>query len=183
MPLPRNFTFYIAGYGEIKYLKDKNINWILGFTHPGNQSPVDLSPLGEIEHTVIFNYHDAWAVHHPLELKWPDKALVQNIIDEANKIKKALDNGEQVNLLCQCQAGISRSTATAYIILNVLLGEWNEREALNHLLNKRFIARPNPLMVKFADKILDRKYKMMAPIKQLISVDPREENGEDILLF
>lgn len=183
MPLPRNFTFYIAGYGEIKYLKDKNINWILGFTHPGNQSPVDLSPLGEVERTKIYNYHDAWATHHPLCLKWPDKELVRDIITEAIKIQVALLHGEQVNLLCQCQAGISRSTATAYIILNVLLGEWNEREAMNLLVNKRFIARPNPLMVQIADKMLDRKYKMMAPIKQIIPVDPREENGQDILLF
>jgi predicted protein tyrosine phosphatase len=89
--------------------------------------------------------------------------LVNNIIKIAKDIDSRLKNGEKVNCLFQCQEGISRSTAAAYIVLAYLMGEYNEREAKNLVLNKRDIARPNPLMVKMADELMGRKWKMIAP--------------------
>jgi hypothetical protein len=35
MNIYKNFTFYIYGKDELKYLSDKNINYFIGFNHPG----------------------------------------------------------------------------------------------------------------------------------------------------
>jgi len=111
----------------------------------------------------------------------PDLELVKSIIGYAQDIKRKLELGERVNLAVMCAAGISRSTAACYIILCYLLGEWNEREALTLVENKRSIARPNPLMVKLADDYLDRGYKMVAPLRN--HLDLEEEKNDSCLLW
>lgn len=113
----------------------------------------------------------------------PDQQLVKDIISDAIIIEDYLKQGEQINLLCGCAAGISRSTATAYIILCYLLGEWNEREALNLVKQERCEARPNALMVKLADSLLDRKYKMLSPLRNHLDVKwfDQQELGMEVL--
>jgi len=186
MSLPKNFTFYISGRHELKYFTEKGINYFIGFNHPGWSEPYTeydvFEHLGYIENFRVFEVHDAFTPEHAkMGLKMPDQALAEQIVYEAFKIKGRLDRGEQVNLLCGCAAGISRSTAAAYIILCYLLGEWNEREALALIENKRSIARPNPLMVKLADDYLKRGYKMMAPLKN--HLDLGEEKDDSCLLW
>jgi len=117
-------------------------------------------------------------------LKMPSIELMNDIVKHAEKIKAKLDRGEEVRLLCGCAAGVSRSTATCYIILCYLLGEWNEREALNLLVNKRPIARPNALMVKIADDLMGRKYKMVSPLHNSLDLEREtEDDSGSILLF
>ena len=106
------------------------------------------------------------------------------IADQANNIKKELARGKQVNVLFNCMAGISRSTAAAYIVLNVIMGEWSERAIWAEVLNKRPIARPNPLMVSTADDHLNRDGKMMTPLKNCLDFLRRDgDSNESCLLF
>jgi len=188
MPLPNNFTFYISGRDELKYLADKNINYFIGFNHPGQIKKERYSykgvssVLGEIEYFNTHEVHDVWTQEHKKTgYKMPDQDLVAGIIDSAIIIEDRLEKGEKINLLCACQAGKSRSTAACYIILCYLLGEWNERDALALVENKRSIAGPNPLMVKLADVLMKRGYKMLAPLKNHLDIEGGEE--EDILLW
>jgi len=186
MPLPKNFTFHISGRHELKYLTDKNINYFIGFNHPGWSEPYTeysvFEHLGYIENFITFEVHDAFTPEHRrMGLLMPDQTLAEKIVYEAFKIKEKLDRGEQVNLLCGCAAGKSRSTAACFIILCYLLGEWNEREALTLVENKRSIARPNPLMVKLADDYLNRGYKMVAPLRN--HLDLEEEKNDSCLLW
>lgn len=171
MPLPRSFTFFIGGFDELKCHKNRSINYFIGFNHPGQppeyQYSYDLvsKELGEIDYFTIHEVHDAYFfAHKKMGCKMPDERLMLEIVNHAIVIKDLLEQGEQVNLLCACAAGISRSTAACYVILCYLLGEWNEREALSLIENKRFEARPNALMVKLADDLLGRKYKMCVPL-------------------
>jgi predicted protein tyrosine phosphatase len=182
MPLPKNFTFYISGRHELKYLADRQINYFIGFNHPGWYEPYTqydvFEHLGYIENFLTLEVHDAFTPEHrKMGLLMPDQTLAEKIVYEAFKIKEKLDKGEQVNLLCGCAAGISRSTAACYIILCYLLGEWNEREALALIENKRSIARPNPLMVKLADDYLKRGYKTVGILKN--HLDLRDGLNED----
>jgi predicted protein tyrosine phosphatase len=188
MPLPKNFTFYISGRHELKYLADKKINYFIGFNHPvqieeERYSYENVSSiLGEIEYFNTHEVHDVWTQEHKnTGYKMPDEKLIVEIINSAIVIMELLSRGEKINLLCACQAGKSRSTAACYIILCYLLGEWNEREALNLIENKRSIARPNVLMVKLADDLLKRRYKMLAPLKN--HLDLGEENDDSCLLW
>ena len=182
--LPKNFTFHIGGRYDLKYFSDKQINYFIGFNHPGwsePYTPEDLfEHLGYIDRFYTFEVHDAYTpAHIKMGLKIPDKILIEQIIIHAKIIKGHLDKGEQINLYVGCAAGISRSTAATYIILCYLLGEWHERDALALVENKRSIARPNPLMVKLADDLLGRNFKMVAPLKNHLDL----EKDDDILLF
>jgi len=67
------------------------------------------------------------------------------------------DHPSQVELLVHCEAGISRSTAAAFIILAVLKGPGKEGAAFAELISVRACALPNSLMLVKADRILKRE--------------------------
>lgn len=91
---------------------------------------------------------------------------VENIIRIGVSIKNSLKENSKVNLLVHCAAGISRSTATAYVILNTILGGGHEKECMQMVYNARPIAMPNSLIVKIADNLLDRKGKMLEVVSR-----------------
>ena len=64
-------------------------------------------------------------------------------------------------VLIHCEAGISRSTAAALIMYACWLGPGREREALGRVLMQRPIAIPNRRMVELADRLLDRKGRLV----------------------
>jgi predicted protein tyrosine phosphatase len=68
-------------------------------------------------------------------------------------------------VLAHCAAGISRSTAAAYIIYAVVFGEGREEEALDRVFAQRPIASPNRRMVAIADRRLGRKGKLIEALK------------------
>ena len=74
---------------------------------------------------------------------------VQQIIDLAEQLRS--ENGM---LLIHCEAGISRSTATALIMYACWLGPGCEEEAMERLIAQRPYASPNRRMVAFADQLL-----------------------------
>lgn len=71
-----------------------------------------------------------------------------------------------VNLLIHCQAGISRSTAAAFIILNTIAGPGYETVCLNKVYHARCQMLPNELMVSLADDILVRNGAMLTTIRR-----------------
>jgi predicted protein tyrosine phosphatase len=81
----------------------------------------------------------------------PTEEDVQRLIDFAHVIAK-----RPARVLTHCQAGISRSSAAAYIIYAVALGHGREVEALQRVYAQRPIASPNRLMVSIADRLLGR---------------------------
>ncbi|HUF16938.1 MAG TPA: hypothetical protein VMS12_02710 [Thermoanaerobaculia bacterium] len=68
-------------------------------------------------------------------------------------------------VLAHCAAGISRSTAAAYIIYAVAYGEGREEEALERVFAQRPIASPNRRMVAIADRRLGRRGKLIEALK------------------
>ena len=67
-------------------------------------------------------------------------------------------------LLIHCWAGISRSTAAAYIALCVLNPDKNENELARVLRRAAPSASPNPLLIAHADQVLDRDNRMVSAI-------------------
>ena len=182
--LPTNFNFYICGKDELCYHENKDLTHFIGFTHPNNDDVADYSNF-KLKPTV-FNVHDVYDNrynHLGIELKWPDEKLIEEIIQIGISIKEEILKQNKVALLVHCAAGISRSTACAYIILNVILGEWQEREALSEVMNRRPIAHLNPLMVSLGDKLLGRKFKMIAPLKHCVDWNRGREDSGSPLLF
>jgi predicted protein tyrosine phosphatase len=68
-------------------------------------------------------------------------------------------------LLVHCWAGISRSTAAAYILLCDRLGPGSETEIAQSLRYRAPHACPNPLMIRLADRLLERNGRMIEAVK------------------
>jgi predicted protein tyrosine phosphatase len=67
-------------------------------------------------------------------------------------------------ILVHCWAGISRSTAAAYILLCDRLGPGTETEIAKALRFRAPHACPNPLMIRHADALLERDGRMIDAI-------------------
>lgn len=67
-------------------------------------------------------------------------------------------------LAVHCYAGVSRSTAGAYIIAAALAPEWSEEELARTLRKLSPSATPNPRLIRHADEILCRQGRMIAAI-------------------
>lgn len=74
---------------------------------------------------------------------------VRGIIQLAEQLRS-----EGGTLLIHCEAGISRSTATALIMYACWLGQGREDEAMERVIAQRPYAMPNRRMVAIADNLL-----------------------------
>jgi predicted protein tyrosine phosphatase len=85
----------------------------------------------------------------------------------ADLIRFARDWDRQAPLLIHCWAGISRSTAAAFISLCALNPEGAEQELAWALRRASPTAYPNRLLVALADEALARKGRMVTAIEEI----------------
>lgn len=67
-------------------------------------------------------------------------------------------------MLVHCWAGISRSTAAAFIALCMFNPEHDEQKLAETLRSASPEASPNPLLIAFADDVLERRGRMIGAI-------------------
>lgn len=91
----------------------------------------------------------------------PGETHVQNLLDFAGKWDRSRP------LVINCYAGISRSTASAYIIAAALSPKRDEAELANTLRALSPSATPNPRLIAVADQILGRSGRMVEAIKAI----------------
>ena len=82
-------------------------------------------------------------------------------------------------ILVHCWAGISRSTAVAYAILCQAAGPGRETECIDAVVAARPQAFPNALIVRLADKILNRQGAMERACEQAIARLLSPSNPDD----
>lgn len=91
------------------------------------------------------------------------RLLIADVVTEEgateDDIRRIVNLAEQLRsesgtLLIHCEAGISRSTATALIIYACWLGHGREDEAMQRVIAQRPYSIPNRRMVALADKLL-----------------------------
>lgn len=70
-------------------------------------------------------------------------------------------------MVIHCFAGISRSTAGAFIAACALMPEKSEEEIARHIRAASDTATPNSLLVGFADDILHRQGRMISAIEDI----------------
>ena len=91
----------------------------------------------------------------------PNAVHVEQLID-------FVDAWDQKNpLLIHCWAGISRSTAGAFIASCRLNPKMEENEIAVALRTASPSASPNPLLISIADRILDRQGRMVEAIRKI----------------
>lgn len=91
----------------------------------------------------------------------PGEHHVQQIIAFAR------DWDRQAPMLIHCFAGVSRSTASAYLIALALRPELNEHELARDLRLRSPTATPNARMIALADDALEREGMMVDAIAQI----------------
>lgn len=166
------FRVSICGREEIPEFADQGITHLLSIDNPGDPTPTPTGFDGvhwNIEFNDIINQAEAIEFDATL----PDLQDVQQVLDYAETCQQA-SQAEPVHLLVHCMAGVSRSTAASYAMIADMFGEGREHDALQHILEIRPQASPNPLMVKYADSILGREGKLLEaliPLRDVSGID------------
>lgn len=70
-------------------------------------------------------------------------------------------------ILIHCYAGISRSTAAAYVIAAALRPEMDEQALADELRRRAPSATPNPRIIALADDLLGRQGRMIDAIRSI----------------
>ena len=114
------------------------------------------------------NDNPVFVKKHPdyLRLDFPDYDYgsigpqIEDIEQICAYIQKAKDEQYSGTFLIHCHAGISRSSAAAFIAHCMFDGPGKEQESLSSVYLENPYARPNILMIEYADKHLERCGKM-----------------------
>jgi predicted protein tyrosine phosphatase len=123
-----------------------------------------LLSIGDVQDDLPLGYHNAQRRQRLLvadvntEFGATDEDIKQ-IISLARELQSATGR-----ILIHCEAGISRSTAAALVMYAYWLGPGSEHEAMMRVLAQRPIAVPNRRMVEIADRLLDRKGRLVAAL-------------------
>lgn len=91
----------------------------------------------------------------------PGEDHVRNLLDFARKWDRANP------MVVHCYAGISRSTASAYIIAAALAPKRDEAELAQTLRQLSPSATPNPRLIAVADTLLSRQGRMIEAIEAI----------------
>ncbi|MER9014900.1 tyrosine phosphatase family protein [Mesorhizobium sp. M0898] len=91
----------------------------------------------------------------------PGEEHVVNLLDFARQWDRSRP------LVVHCYAGISRSTASAYIIAAALAPKRDEAELAETLRALSPTATPNPRLIAIADALLDRRGRMIEAIQAI----------------
>ncbi|MER8996103.1 tyrosine phosphatase family protein [Mesorhizobium sp. M0678] len=91
----------------------------------------------------------------------PGEEHVLNLLDFARQWDRSRP------LVVHCYAGISRSTASAYIIAAALAPKRDEAELADTLRALSPTATPNPRLIAIADVLLDRRGRMIEAIQAI----------------
>jgi predicted protein tyrosine phosphatase len=98
----------------------------------------------------------------------PTEGLVMPTADHVSQLIAFVQTWQPVSpLLIHCWAGVSRSTAAAFITACVHHPERGERDIAQALRAASPIATPNPRLVAYADEQLGRGGRMVAAIDEI----------------
>jgi predicted protein tyrosine phosphatase len=107
----------------------------------------------------------------------PAEGLVLAADDHVTSLIGFVESWDQTRpLVIHCFAGISRSTAAAFIALCVARPARNERAIAQALRQASPIATPNSRLVAIADRLLGRDGRMVAAIEEIGHGESAMEN-------
>lgn len=141
---------------------DHNV-WISALDSDDQKDAEELSNLFNgrgIDYHVEFFYDfdDSDCSEEKYESRAPNKKHIANFIDF---LKPYVDSKDYLNIGVNCFAGISRSTALA--IMAWVMSGISTREALENVLQERWMAWPNLRILRFASELLG--IDMVNPVK------------------
>jgi predicted protein tyrosine phosphatase len=119
------------------------------------ETPASISP----DRHLRIHIHD---ISEPMEgAIAPDPAHIQEMLSFAETWDRSAP------FLVHCWAGISRSTAAAFILLNQIHGQGREYDIAQTLRFYAPHAQPNRLMIRHADKLMNREGRMIGAVDEM----------------
>lgn len=158
MSAPRPLTPFrvsICGLADLPKFADGGVTHVLSLIDQHHPEPESLAAF-DGAHRELLRFDDVVAEFPGFRACTMDD--VARVLAFGERLAPPLGDGG--HLLVHCHAGISRSTASAA----VLMAQHNpgrETEAFLSLLDIRAHAWPNTRVVEFADRLLDRKGALM----------------------
>ncbi len=143
------YKISICGLSELGHFCDVGVSHVLTILDPDWPDPGEFEYYGE-HSRLIWRFHD---IIHPRP-GWfsPDRETVRKVLEFGDAVRER----PVEHLLIHCHMGVSRSTATAAILL-AQHNPGRERQAFDTLYDMRPRSWPNSLMIRLADEELGRK--------------------------
>lgn len=154
--LPYRIT--ICGLSELCYHADAGITHVVSILDPAYPDPDDFQRY-RAHRRVVWRFDDVVEVGNGFAA--PTVQNVQAVLDLGREL--AAEPVEQ--LLIHCHAGVSRSTATA-VILMVQHNPGHEARAFAELAALRPRSWPNALMLRIADDLLGRDGALLDALRE-----------------
>lgn len=156
---PSMIDLHIGERADAERWLAESVDWagVLSLGDPGERLPVGLDACARY---LRREFHDV-----DREIPWLPRYVPANEQDIA-AILEFFAGMPDGRVLVHCSAGISRSTAAAYIGLCQALGPGGERDALAAVIAARPQALPNRRIVRIADDLLGRGGEMTQVIAE-----------------
>lgn len=142
----------------------RDVETVVRFKKPSHLiTLLDPHLMGEVPRVMRPDRHlkiavdDIW--EHKDGMVLPDAAVVEDVIAFGKTW-----TGD-APMLVHCWAGVSRSTAAAFILACERLPHVDERKIAEAMRKASSSATPNPLLIRLADDILGRKGRMVDAIE------------------
>ena len=149
--------------------------------HVCGVSELDSKEISSVTHVVSIwdaNMENRDDPRYLIQKFCPDAKVIHSFFDDVSSvcrtspsipaIRRILEFTNELNdddsLLVHCKMGISRSTAIAYAACCQHTDPGQEYECYEAVRKARSIALPNTLIIRFADKILDRQGSMVRSV-------------------
>lgn len=146
-----SITFNVCGIAEVPQYAGAGITDIVSIGNIGSFGP-DLRAFYPQPKIHRFEFDD---ICHVSEFG-PTESIAKRLINLADNI---LARQEDTKVLYHCAAGISRSTASLFILL--VRGGMTYQQAYDSILAVRGVLSPNILLIKRADILMNQGGKMI----------------------
>lgn len=160
------FPITICGLRELMIHAEKGVSHVVTIIDPSEPDP-EVFEIYPDHHRVVWRFDDHVT---PVDgAVMPDEAAVDRILAFGETLREATVR----HLLIHCHAGVSRSTATAAILM-CQFNPGREAEAFEHIRRIRPRSWPNSLLVSMADQKLGRGGAMIEAMARLHDHTTRE---------
>lgn len=143
-----SYPISICGLRELMVFAEKGVSHVVTIIDPSEPDPAVFEIYPD-HHRVVWRFDDHVT---PVDGSiMPDEAAVDRILELGERLHRTTVQ----HLLIHCHAGVSRSTATAAILM-CQFNPGREAEAFEHIRRIRPRSWPNSLLISLADEKLGR---------------------------
>lgn len=151
------FQVSVCGVGELPNFAEAAVSHVIGILDPGTERPAAYRELGA-RHHAEFRFYDIVTPEPTRTLPTPDD--VRGLIRACEQVLEASPE----HVLVHCWAGVSRSTATAAILM-ALRNPGREEDVFFALGEIRPRSWPNSLIIQHADDMLGRRGALVSAMR------------------